>query len=76
MSQSRLKASYETAFEDIVKGRADLAISLISTYYPSRPLLNQKKDVRFQTLRLVDRNYRYWWVVEVEMAHHSLLWPR
>ena len=39
------------------------------------PLINYveaEEGRRRPDLALVDRSYRYWWVVEIEMAHHSL----
>ena len=39
---------------------------------PFRVRVESDHDVKIPDLALVDKQYRHWWVVEVEMAHHSL----
>ena len=65
------EGQYESEFQDIIIGRAD---SLFPDYYvvSFNALVESEDGRRRPDLALIDRNYRYWWVVEVEMAHHSL----
>ena len=61
----------ESDFEDLVIGRAT---SLFPDFHAVRfkTPVESEEGRKIPDFALVDRNYRYWWVVEVEMAHHSL----
>ena len=65
------EGQYETEFEDIIKTKA-------GSLFPDYHLVSFKKPVdsedgkRIPDFALIERNYRCWWVVEVEMGHHSL----
>ncbi len=61
----------ESDFEDLVKGRAS---SLFPDYHavPFQTPVESEEGRKIPDFALVDRDYRFWWVVEVEMAHHSL----
>ena len=65
------EGQYESDFEAIVKSRAG---SLFPSFkvVPFRLPVESEEGRRIPDLALIDRDYRYWWVVEVEMAHHSL----
>ena len=62
---------YEHDFESIITSRARLL-------FPGYHVISFKAPVesdharRVPDLALIDHGYRAWWVVEVEMAHHSL----
>ena len=62
---------YETDFEALVKSRAN---QLFPEHYtaPFRALVETESDAKIPDLALIEKSYRSWWVVEVEMAHHSL----
>ena len=65
------EGEYESDFESLVLDRSELL-------FPDYHVLSFKIPVESESgrkvpdLALVDRRYRHWWVVEVEMAHHSL----
>lgn len=61
----------ESDFEDLVIGNAT---SLFPDFHAVRFKIpvESEEGRKIPDLALVDYNYRYWWVVEVEMAHHSL----
>ena len=65
------EGQYESDFESLVRGRARFL-------FPTYQVVLFKKAVESEDgrkvpdLALIDSKYRYWWVVEVEMAHHSL----
>jgi len=66
-----LHAQYEAEFERILLAYAE-------SLFPSWHLVPFKADVRSEEgvvkradLALIDREYRRWWVVEVEMARHD-----
>ncbi len=65
------EGQYESDFESIVRSRAN---SLFPTYevVPFQTPVESEEGRRIPDLALIDRDYRHWWVVEVEMAHHSL----
>ena len=62
---------YESDFESIVRNHA---ASLFPEYYtvPFQVRVESENDIRKPDLALIDKQYRHWWVVEIEMAHHSL----
>ena len=63
--------SYEREFERLI-------VQAASTIFPGWHLVPFRDNVyseqgcRRPDYALIDRHYRCWWVVEVEMAHHSL----
>ncbi len=63
-------ALYETEFEEIVMAQA-------SHLYPGYIGVRFKITIESETdsaqpdMALIEREYREWWVVEIEMAHHS-----
>lgn len=64
-------ALYESEFERLVLDRADL---LYPEFYavPFKPLVFSEDDAAKPDFALIDKEYRNWWVVEVEMVSHSL----
>ena len=62
---------YEIEYQRLLLDRAEV---LFPGYFLTRfdPLIQSDHDGRKPDLALVDRKLRSWWVVEVEMAHHSL----
>lgn len=65
------EGQYESDFESLVTASAG---SLFPGYYvvPFKVRVESEEGRRIPDLALVDRGYRHWWIVEVEMAHHSL----
>ena len=65
------EGQYESDFESIILSRAS---SLFPQFHvvPFRIPVESEEGRRIPDLALVDSLYRFWWVVEVEMAHHSL----
>ena len=64
-------ALYESEFENIV---TDQAASIFLDYFvvPFKTKVFTDEDIVFPDLALIDKLYRGWWVVEIEMNHHSL----
>ncbi len=62
---------WESEFEVLVSQRAE-------TVFPEYHLVNFKTDVPSEfgvarpDMALIERNYRRWWVLEAELAHHPL----
>lgn len=65
------EGQYESDFESVILSRAD---SLFPHFHvvPFRLAVESEEGRKVPDLALVDHSYRFWWVVEVEMAHHSL----
>ena len=65
------EGQYESEFEAVIRSRAQ---SLFPQFHvvPFRMAVESEDGRRIPDLALVDLSYRFWWVVEVEMAHHSL----
>ena len=65
------EGQYESDFESVILSRAKW---LFPQFYvvPFRKVIESEEGRKIPDLALVDFNYRFWWVVEVEMAHHSL----
>ena len=70
--ESVLSGSYSEAdFENVIFSQREFL-------FPNHHLVRFKSDVRWNRdirradFALVDRKYRSWWVVEVELNHHSL----
>lgn len=65
------EGQFEVNFEDLVVNQADVLFPDYHTATFKTPV-ESEEGRRIPDLALVDRAYRYWWVVEIEMAHHSL----
>ena len=65
------EGQYESDFESIVPSKSDI---LFPEYFalPFKIPVESENGRRIPDLVLIDRGYRHWWVVEVEMSHHSL----
>lgn len=65
------EGQYETDFEGIVTSRAGI---LFPDYFaiPFKKAVHSENDSRIPDFALIEKRYRHWWVVEIEMAHHSL----
>ncbi len=65
------EGQYEADFEGIVTSRAGV---LFPEYFalPFKKAVHSEHDSRVPDLALIEKGYRSWWVVEIEMAHHSL----
>ena len=65
------EGQYETDFESIVITHA---VDLFPQFHvvKFRAPVESEDGRKIPDLALLDREYRFWWVVEVEMAHHSL----
>ncbi len=64
-------ALYESEFEGIVSSEAE---RLFPGYHLVRfkKLVSSEEEERIPDFALIDRKYRDWWVVEVELGHHRL----
>lgn len=65
------ESQYEKEFEFIVLHKSNL---LFPDYHvlPFNLAVESEDGRRRPDLALIDYRYRFWWVVEIEMAHHSL----
>jgi hypothetical protein len=65
------EGQYETDFEGIVVSRAGI---LFPDYFAVsfKKAIHSDNDSRIPDFALIEKRYRNWWVVEIEMAHHSL----
>lgn len=65
------EGQYESDFESLLRGRSRF---LFPEYYVAsfEIPVESEEGRKLPDLALIDRHYRHWWVVEVEMAHHSL----
>ena len=65
------EGQYESEYESQILSRAS---SLFPSHYvvPFKVPVESEDGRRIPDLALIEHNYRSWWVVEVEMAHHSL----
>jgi hypothetical protein len=68
--QISVSSMYEREFEAIILQRSDL---LFPQYYlvPFKKTVYSDEDSARADLALIERNYREWWVVEVELSQHS-----
>ena len=64
-------AMLEGEYERLILDRADRLFPDLLAVSFKKPL-EYRGDVRTPDLALIDREYRTWWVVEVELSHHSL----
>ena len=65
------EGQYESNFESIVVNNAALLFPEYHTL-PFRVRVESEAGAKIPDLVLIDKQYRHWWVVEIEMAHHSL----
>ena len=65
------EGQYESDFESVILSRANSLFSKFHVVSFRRPV-ESEEGRKIPDLALVDFTYRFWWVVEVEMAHHSL----
>lgn len=62
---------YESEFEDLLLEKAE---TLYPTFHAVRfnALVNSDRGPKRADLALIDRQYRDWWVVEIELSNHPL----
>ena len=65
------EGQYESDFESLILSRANALFPQFHVV-PFRIPIESEEGRRIPDLALVDFTYRFWWVVEVELAHHSL----
>ena len=65
------EGQYESDFESIIVSRANSLFPQFNVI-PFKIPVESEEGRKVPDLALVDFSYRFWWVVEVEMAHHSL----
>ena len=65
------EGQYESDFESVILSRANSLFPKFHVVSFRRPV-ESEEGRKIPDLALVDFTYRFWWVVEVEMAHHSL----
>lgn len=61
----------ESEYEAVIQNSADL---LFPTWYlvPFKTMIEGAEGVKKPDFALIDRQYRQWWIVEVELGHHNL----
>lgn len=64
-------AFYESEYEALVLRNAPLLFPDLLVV-PFKPLVESETGRARPDLALIDKHYRRWWVVEVELAHHPL----
>ena len=65
------EGQFEADFEALIRSRASSLFPEFQTV-PFKTPVESEDGRKIPDLALIDRYYRHWWVVEVEMAHHSL----
>ena len=65
------EGQYEIDFESVILSRANSLFPQFKAV-PFKVPVESEDGRKIPDLALVDFSYRFWWVVEVEMAHHSL----
>ena len=65
------EGQYESDFESLILSRRNALFPHFHVV-PFRMPVESEEGRKIPDLALVDFTYRFWWVVEVEMAHHSL----
>ena len=65
------EGQYESEFESVILSRANSLFPQFNVV-PFKIPVESEDGRKIPDLALVDFSYRFWWVVEVEMAHHSL----
>ena len=65
------EGQYESDFESVIVSRANSLFPKFNVI-PFKIPVESEEGRKVPDLALVDHSYRFWWVVEVEMAHHSL----
>ena len=65
------EGQYESDFESMIVSRGEWLFPQFHVV-PFRMAIESEEGRKIPDLALVDLTYRFWWVVEVEMAHHSL----
>ena len=65
------EGQFEADYESLIRNHASSLFPEYQTVAFKTPV-ESEEGRRIPDLALIDRHYRYWWVVEVEMAHHSL----
>ena len=65
------EGQYESDFESVILRRANMLFPKFHVV-PFRMAVESEEGRKIPDLALVDFAYRFWWVVEVEMAHHPL----
>src|SRR4051794_22105245 len=63
---------YERDFESLVVDRAASLFPDWLTVPFRETVIDDSQVGKRPDLALIDKDYRSWWVVEVELAHHSL----
>jgi hypothetical protein len=62
---------FESEFEAILETHSKMLFPLMH-FVPFKAEVRSRFGVKKADFALVDREYRYWWVVEAEMARHDL----
>ena len=65
------ESQYESEFQHIVVHKSNILFPEFHVL-PFNLSVESEDGRRRPDLALIDHGYRYWWVVEIEMAHHSL----
>ena len=65
------EGQYESDFESVILSRSKALFPQFHVVSFRAPV-ESEEGRKIPDLALVDFTYRFWWVVEVEMAHHSL----
>ena len=66
------QAFFETEFEAVIMQNVDLLCADATLVQFKQTVFSSEFESKRPDLALIDNQYRFWWVIEVELAHHSL----
>lgn len=66
------QAFFETEFEAVILQNVHLLCSNATLVPFKQTVFSSEFESKRPDLALIDDQYRFWWVIEVELAHHSL----
>lgn len=66
------QAFFETEFEAVILQNVHLLCPNATLVPFKQTVFSSEFESKRADLALIDNDYRFWWVIEVELAHHSL----
>ena len=66
------QAFFETEFESVILQNVHLLCANATLVPFKQTVFSSEFESKRPDLALIDDGYRFWWVIEVELAHHSL----
>ena len=67
------QAFFETEFEAVILQNVHLLCADATLVPFKQTVFSSEFESKKPDLALIDNQYRFWWVIEVELAHHSLI---